>query len=142
MISTTERCFLDTNILVYGHDSTSGRKHEVARDHIIGLWEAGTGVLSTQVLQEFYVTVTRKIPHPIKAPDALRTVRSLGEWDLHQVSLETITSGAELADLHKLSFWDGLIVASALAEDARFLVTEDLQHGFRLGELQIVSPFA
>lgn len=141
MISTTERCFLDTNVLVYAHDTTSMAKHDIARDLVADLWETGTGLLSTQVLQELYVTVTRKIPRPLDNAAALRVLRALGEWELHQVSIETITSGAELANLHKLSFWDGLIVAAALASDARYLVTEDLQHGFRLGELEVVNPF-
>ena len=141
MLSTTERCFLDTNILVYAHDNTSGRKHEIARNLIRELWAAGNGVLSTQVLQELYVTVTRKIPRPLDGASALRILRALGEWELHQVSLDTITRGAELSSLHQLSFWDGLIIASASAARARFLVTEDLQHGFRVGELEIVNPF-
>jgi predicted nucleic acid-binding protein len=141
MSYTAERCFLDTNMLIYAHDSSSGEKHEIARDLVKNLWETRNGVLSTQVMQEFYVTVTRKIPHPLSHSAALRILNSLGEWKLHQVSMETISSGAELANLHKLSFWDGLIIASALDVRARYLITEDMQHGFKVGELELVNPF-
>lgn len=141
MTSTKDRCFLDTNILVYAHDRSSGLKHEVARELVRSCWEVGNGVLSTQVLQEFYVTVTRKIPSPLSSSTALRLVKALGEWELHQVSLETVCRGAEIADLHQFSFWDGLIIASARALRARVLLTEDLQHGFRFEDLEIVNPY-
>jgi predicted nucleic acid-binding protein len=141
MTFTKDRCFFDTNILVYAHDRSSGEKHRVAQNMVREAWGNGTGLLSTQVLQEFYVTVTRKIPATLDGPNALRIVRALGEWDLHQVSLATICSAAELSDLHRFSFWDGLIVASASALRARYLLTEDMQHGFRVGDLELVNPY-
>ena len=67
--------FVDTNVLVYAHDKDAGAKHEVAGELVADLWERRTGVVSTQVLQEFYVTVTRKIPQPILAARARGIVR-------------------------------------------------------------------
>ena len=72
--------FVDTNILVYAHDADAGRRHDVASALVRQLWDARDGVLSTQVLQEFYVTVTRKIPKPISRKDARDLVQTYTAW--------------------------------------------------------------
>jgi len=141
MTYTKDRCFVDTNVLVYAHDTSSPAKREVAGRIIRELWDSATGILSTQVLQEFFVTVTRKIPSPVASEQAVTIVRALGQWQLETVQLDTILDAANLAGLHKLSFWDALIVTCARRGGARYLLSEDLQHGFSVGSLTIVNPF-
>lgn len=142
MTFTDARCFVDTNILVYAHDPSSPVKGAVARELVQELWRNGNGSLSTQILQEFYVTVTRKVPRPLASAKALEIVRALGNWNLQTTELSTIISAGRLSELHKLSFWDSLVLTAAQQAQAQYLVTEDLQHGFKLGELEIINPFA
>jgi predicted nucleic acid-binding protein len=85
----TDKVFVDTNILVYAHDADAGEKHSLARELVSQLWETRTGILSTQVLQEFIVAVTRKAANPISVARARRAVQNYGTWELviHETSL-------------------------------------------------------
>ena len=141
MTFTNERCFLDTNILIYAHDRSSPHKQGIARTLVRDLWRSGTGCISTQVLQELHVTLTRKLPKPLAPDISRRILSSLLEWHTETVFPKTILHATELAELHQLSFWDGLIVAAALTAECRFLVSEDLQHGFRIRDMVVVNPF-
>jgi predicted nucleic acid-binding protein len=141
MICTNERCFLDTNILVYAHDQSSPLKQAISRHLVRELWKTGTGCISTQVLQELHVTLTRKLPNPLVPDQSRKILTALLEWHTETVLPQTILQATELAELHQLSFWDGLIIATALNARARFLVTEDLHHGFRIQEMMVVNPF-
>ena len=78
----TAKAFVDTNILVYAHDLDAGKKHLIARKAVSELWESRSGVLSTQVLQEFYVTLTRKIATPLKRPIVRRIVKNYTNWEV------------------------------------------------------------
>ena len=77
-----DRTFVDTNILVYAHDLDSGNKHRIANKIVSELWDSRSGVLSTQVLQEFYVTLTRKISAPLRKPTARRIVKNYINWEV------------------------------------------------------------
>lgn len=104
------------------------------------LWDTGEGVVSTQVLQEFYVTVTAKIPNPLKPREARQIISDLGTWTVAVLETRDILAGSEMAERHRLSFWDGLILAAAHKEEAATLWSEDLSHGQKYGEITVRNP--
>ena len=132
--------FVDTNILVYAYDQTAGRKFERSRELMERLWDTGEGVVSTQVLQEFYVTVTAKIPIPLKPREARQIISDLGTWRVAVLDTRDILAGSEMAERYRLSFWDGLILAAAHKEEAATLWSEDLSHGQKYGEITVRNP--
>jgi len=140
MRSTSVRSFFDTNLLVYTDDLDSPLKAERAltllREHGI----AGTGALSTQVLQEYFVTTTRKLG--TAAEHARRKVELFAQLNLVPIGLDNILGAIDLHRLHQLSFWDALIVESALRARCAVLYTEDLPHGQRINGIEVVNPFA
>ena len=133
--------FVDTNILVYAHDIDAGRRHHVASALVRKLWDARDGIVSTQVLQEFYVTVTRKIPKPISRKDARDLIHTYTAWRVIGVEPADVLAASEYEERLRLSFWDALILMSALKANADQLVSEDLQAGQRIRGLQIMNPF-
>lgn len=133
--------FVDTNILVYAHDVDAGPRHDVAAALLRQLWEAREGVVSTQVLQEFYVNVTRKIPKPISRKDARDLVHTYTAWRVIGVEPADVLAASDYEERFRLSFWDALILVSALKANADRLVSEDLQAGQRIRGLQITNPF-
>ena len=134
--------FVDTNILVYAYDLDAGPKHEVARSVVADLWRSRLGVLSTQVLQEFYVTVTRKLTNPLRRRTAREVVASYLSWRVQPVSAEDVLAASQLEERHRLSFWDALIVVSARNAGVERLVSEDLQPGRRIAGILVENPFA
>jgi predicted nucleic acid-binding protein len=137
-----DRIFVDTNVLVYSYDSDAGPKHTTARSILIELWSSRTGAVSAQVLQEFYVTVTRKLPKPLARRAAREVVETYRAWPVHQPGIDDLISASELEQHHQLSFWDALVIVSAQRSGARTLLSEDLQDGRRIGQLVIANPFA
>jgi predicted nucleic acid-binding protein len=133
--------FIDTNILVYSHDTHEEVKHRAAENLLTQLWASGLGVLSTQVLQEFYSAATRKLQPPMTPPQARQVVHDYSDWGLVDTDPLLIISASRLSEQHSINFWDALIVEAALRADADELVTEDLQHGRRFGKLTVHNPF-
>jgi predicted nucleic acid-binding protein len=139
---TSDLVFVDTNILLYAHDRSAGLKHEIARDFVAQRWGSRTGVLSTQVLQEFYVNVTRKLPRPMTAARARAVIARYATWSVRRIEPADIIAASELEKQHRLSFWDALVIISAMRAGASILATEDLQHGRGFaGGLTVVNPF-
>jgi len=136
------RTFVDTNVLIYAHDIHAGRKQEKAAQILGDLWETRNGVLSTQVLQEFYVNVTRKIPSPLKRSTARDIIRQYSVWSVIGPDADMIVRASELEEGHQLSFWDGMIVAAARQAGAARILTEDLNHGETIDGVTIENPFA
>ena len=136
----SDKHFVDTNILIYAHDKDAGWKHRSAADLILDLWESGTGVLSTQVLQEFYVIVTRKVKYPIHRLEARRLIRNYLEWEVVINNGPVILHAVEIEENHHLSFWDALIVAAAYSKNAGILFTEDLNDGQQIEGITIQNP--
>jgi predicted nucleic acid-binding protein len=134
--------FVDTNVLAYAHDRSETAKQPVAAALLESLWESRAGALSTQVLQEFYVVVTRKFRPPLPRRRARELVAAYGEWHLIEVDVPMILAASDLEERHRLSFWDGLIVAAARRAGATLLVSEDLQAGRRIAGMRIDNPFA
>ena len=135
------KTFVDTNVLVYAHDTDAGDRHAMAKAHLAGLWDSREGVLSTQVLQEFYAVVTRKFKPPMSRVKARATVAAYGEWCAVATEPQLIVSASRLEEEHTLSFWDALIVQAAIQAGAERLTSEDLQDGRRFGTLTIHNPF-
>ena len=135
------RVFFDTNILVYLFDADAAAKKEQARARFETEASAGLALLSTQVLQEFYVAVTRKLSVPLKAETAEAVVRNLSALPVIGIDAERILAAIGRSRSMQLSFWDALIIETALAGGAARLLTEDLQHGQIIDGLQIENPF-
>ncbi len=133
--------FVDTNVLVYAHDTSEVLKQPVARALLDTLWTSRTGLLSTQILQEFYVVATRKFDPPMSRSAAREIVSLYGTWPVVQVDVALVLTASQLEERHKLSFWDALVVQAARVGGAAVLVTEDLQHGRRIGGVRIEDPF-
>jgi predicted nucleic acid-binding protein len=134
--------FVDTNVLVYAHDHSEAHRQPIAQDLLNALWQTRTGVLSTQVLQEFYVVVTRKFDPPMRRAAAREIVALYGEWPVVRPDVALIVAASKLEERYAFSFWDALVVEAARRGGATRLLTEDLQAGRRIGELRIENPFA
>jgi predicted nucleic acid-binding protein len=133
--------FLDTNILVYAYDNTAGQKHTLAAQLMEGCWENQNGCLSLQVLQEFFVTVTRKIMPPLDLQTARQIVADLTQWRLHAPNAADLLQAIDLQELHQIAFWDALVIQSAVSLGCKQLFSEDLNHGQAYGTVQVVNPF-
>jgi predicted nucleic acid-binding protein len=131
--------FFDTNILLYADDADAGPKTELARNLLRQAMLQRSGVISTQVLQEFYVNARKKLNLDGAAARA-RVEVYLG-FDVVTVGPGLLLSAIDLHRLDSLSFWDALIVRSAEQAGCAVLYSEDLQHGRRFGALQVVDPF-
>ena len=134
--------FVDTNVLVYAHDGSETRKQPIAQALLRALWGDRTGVLSTQVLQEFYVVATRKLDPPMRRAAAREIVAVYGEWAAVQVDVALVLAASRLEERHGFSVWDALVVEAARRAGADRLVTEDLQAGRRIAGVSIENPFA
>jgi len=135
------RSFFDTNVLVYLFDGDSPEKQAAARELVRQETADGRAVLSTQVLQEFYVGITRKLAVPVPPPTALQALADLCALPVVQVDKDLVLRGARRSQAGGFSFWDALIVEAALQARATTLWTEDLQHGQTVDALRIANPF-
>ena len=130
--------FLDTNVLVYLFDSDVPEKKAIAES----IFRQHKGIkFSTQVLEEFYVAVTRKLGRPMHPEQALAAVENFQNFPVAVISSAVVTKGIRRSIDSKISFWDGLIVETALATGADVLVTEDLQDGWKVGSMRVWNPF-
>lgn len=135
----SDRSFFDTNILVYADDKAAPAKQRRAIELVALHRRAGTGVLSLQVLQEYFVTVTRKLR--VDAQIARRKVELLAEFDVAAPDLDDILAAIDLHRLLGFSFWDALVLRTAKEAACTVLLSEDLQAGRTIDGVQIVNPF-
>ena len=136
------RSFFDTNILVYMFDHDAPVKKAQAQELLQKETEAGRALLSTQVLQEFYVTVTRKLKLPLQAEVAEEVVHNLAVLPLVEISGSHILGAISRSRRWQVSFWDALILEAAINGGATVLYSEDLQHGQVIEEVRIENPFS
>jgi predicted nucleic acid-binding protein len=134
-----ERSFIDTNILLYTDDAGAPDKRDCALQLLEAAWNSGNLVLSTQVLQEYFVGATRKLGVPVDT--AQRKIDLLGFLEILSVEHKDVLRAIDLQRLHGYSFWDSLIIRMAQKASCAVLMTEDLQHGQVLGNLRIINPF-
>lgn len=135
------KVFVDTNILIYAHDLDAGQRNEISAAILRDLWENRIGIISTQVLQEFYVNVTRKIENPLPKSKARGIIESYLAWPVELNDAGTVLSASEIEERYMLSFWDAMIVASARKAKAEKLLTEDLNHGQEIEGILVENPF-
>jgi predicted nucleic acid-binding protein len=135
------KSFVDTNVLIYAHDIDAGPKHEIAKSVIRELWGERAGLLSTLVLQEFYVNVTRKIASPLSKLSARAVINSYASWCI-ETGLADVSTAFQVEDESQIGFWDALVIASAARAGAARLLSEDLNAGQTVLGVRIENPFA
>ncbi len=133
--------FCDTNILIYAFDKIEHEKRSIAIKLLKDLMGHSRLNISTQVLQEFFVTVTRKIKKPLSVENAISVMDDLSQWFVFTVDKAAIRKAAGLSGDACLSFWDALIVVSASRSGSRVLFSEDLNHGQVILDVEIINPF-
>ncbi|MDY7093592.1 MAG: PIN domain-containing protein [Acidobacteriota bacterium] len=133
---------VDTNVLVYQYDESAAEKKGRAFDLVDRLWSERTGALSIQVLQEFFVTVTRKVPRPVSATTARELLSSFSTWHVHRPETSDVLAAVDLQQRYQTSFWDAMILRSAQALGCRILWTEDLNSGQSYDGVIVRNPFA
>ena len=137
--------FVDAGVFLYACDASAGQRHERAAELVGDLGARRRGAISVQVLQEFNVNATRKIAEPLAHADALGRVRgrvrALGRWPLHAPRADDVVGAAELARSEQLSFWDAMIIRSAVALGCHTLWSEDLDAGQRIARVTVRNPF-
>src|SRR5712692_1169217 len=136
-----DRTFVDTNVLIDAHDVDAKAKHETAKSVLRKLWSQRAGVLSLQVLQEFYVNVTRKIASPLPKDVARLVVNTYALWCVETTPAE-IATAFRIEDESRIGFWDALIVASAAKCGAVRILSEDLNAEQTIAGIRIENPFA
>jgi len=134
--------FVDTNVFVYAFDKGSSPKKRVAERLINQLMEEDRLRVSTQVLQELFVTLTRKVSQRCSSEEALAVLEDLAAWPLMVIDYAAIRAAAGLADHAQLTFWDALVVVAAERTGASVLYTEDLNDGQEILGVRISNPFA
>ena len=135
------KIFVDTNVLVYAYDRGAGPKHERALSLVEQLWMEGSGAISTQVLQEFYVNVRRKAQNPISHDQARALITDYLSWDPVVKDGATLLEAIDVERRYKLSFWDSMIVVAAQKCGASVLLSEDFNDGQKFGPVQVQNPF-
>jgi len=134
--------FVDTNVLVYAFDKSNSPKRRVAQQLMNELMEEDRLRVSTQVLQELFVTLTRKVSQCCSSEEAMAVLEDLTAWPLMIIDYAAIRAGVGLAEQTKLSFWDALVVVAAARTGAAVLYTEDLNDGQEILGVRISNPFA
>jgi predicted nucleic acid-binding protein len=137
----TAAVFVDTNVFVYACDTNEVVKHSVAADCVRALWAEHRGRTSTLVLNEFYVTTTRRLKPGLQAEDAWDYVQALFEWEPQEITSDLLSRAREIERRYSTSWWDSLIVAAAKRQDCSLLLTEDLQDGMTFGTVTVRNPF-
>ncbi|HEU4894103.1 MAG TPA: PIN domain-containing protein [Vicinamibacterales bacterium] len=136
----SDRYFVDTNILMYAHDTAAGDKHARAKALVEELWQNRSGVVSTQVLQELAVNLRRKTKKPLDAKGTRDVVADYLAWQVVVNGGESILEALDLEGRYQISFWDALVVQAAQASGAEILYSEDLSDGQTYGTVRVINP--
>ena len=135
----SKRFCLDTNILIYGVDISGGKNHEIAKD-LIRRAPIKDCYLTVQVLGEFFHAVTRKKIAPMdNAAMLLRTWKQV--FPVEAANVETIEGAVEYVRDHRLQFWDAMLLTTARQIGCEYILSEDMQHGRRIGGVEVCNPF-
>ena len=141
MTENIELQFLDTNILVYAFDTSTGRKYEIADALVRQLWDNGAGCISLQVLQEFFVTITHKAPQRMSVPEAREAIRNFSTWTVHRPEVDDVLAAIDIQQRFQISFWDALVIRAAQLTGCSILWSEDLANGQDYGGVVVKNPF-
>lgn len=140
-VDKSEPVFVDTNILLYANAPDHGQKHELAKELLMRLWTDGNGVISTQVLQEFFVNLSKHRSTPLEPSTARAVVENLLTWTVIVNDGRSVLDAIDIQSRYRLSFWDALIVQAAERAGATKLYSEDLNEQY-YGEVEVINPLA
>ncbi len=132
--------FVDTNILVYAETPGEGAKHEAACRVLRDIWAQGDGAVSAQVLQELFVTVTKKASRPYSVETGRRLIANYAAWHVVAVDQSLVLAAIDIQQEAQLSYWDAAIVAAAVASGAHVLLSEDLNDGQLIRGVRVCNP--
>lgn len=133
--------FVDTNVLVYAHDTSAGVKRDRAVALLEALWESRLGCLSIQVLQEFYVAISRKVTRPLESSAATQIVADLAVWRIHASEARDVLDAIAIQSRYGIAFWDAMILQSALRLGCETVWSEDLNANQVYDGVRVVNPF-
>ena len=133
------KAFIDTNVLVYSIDPSDPEKTDVVRGLLRDLADSNRGIISTQVMQEFYVVATKKLG--VDALTAKSFLDALQSFEITTIDPVAIYRAIDISILNQISFWDALILAAAEKMNCGKLYTEDLNHGQTINGIEIIDPF-
>lgn len=136
----SDRYFVDTNILMYAHDTAAGEKHARAKALVEDLWQNRSGVISTQVLQELAVNLRRKAKNPLDAKATRDVVSDYLAWQVVVNGGDSILEAMDLEARYQISFWDAMVIQAAQLSGADVLYSEDLSDGQKYGSVQVINP--
>lgn len=137
----TAPIFVDTNIFVYARDARDSVKQSKAYEVLSFLWRTKLGRVSFQVLNEYYVTVTKKLKPGLERESARADVQDLLAWNPMTHSAVTIHHAFDIESRYPVSWWDSLIVSSAIEAQCDTVYSEDLQHGMLISGVTVLNPF-
>ena len=137
---SADKVFVDTNILVYAHDAAAGEKHSRAKVLVSQIWNDRCGVLSTQVLQEFYVNIRKKAAAPVSAAEAKQWLTDYLNWEIVINDGNAVIEAIDLEERYQVSFWDALILHAANSAGASVIYSENLNHGQQYADLVVQNP--
>ena len=133
--------FVDTNILVYCYDISSQEKRIKAKEVVLSLWENKSGCLSVQVMQEFLVAVTQKVPQPLNYEKAAQIIKDLSLWHYHSPIAGDVLEALNIKERNNISFWDAMIINSAIVCKCDIIWSEDMNHDQVIEGVRIINPF-
>lgn len=136
----SDKYFVDTNILVYAHDTSAGEKHLRAKALVEDLWRSRSGVVSTQVLQELCVNIRREVKHPVDLRTTREIVADYLSWIVVTNTGEAILDALQIEEQYHISFWDALVIHAAESSGAAVLYSEDLSHGQTYRGVRVINP--
>ena len=137
----TENTFVDTNIFVYFRDSADENKQSIASECLTKVWENKTGCISTQVLNEYFVTVTKKIRTPLSVSDAWSDIEELEKWNPVNINIELLKVAYSAISIYSLSWWDALIIAAAKICECSSILSEDFSTQKDYFGIRVINPF-
>lgn len=138
----SDKRFVDTNILMYAHDSSAGAKHARAKAVVEQLWQERSGAISTQVLQELAVNLRRRVATPLTTKAVQEIIADYLTWQVVVNDGAAILEALDFEQRYRISFWDALIVQATHAAGANVLYSEDLSDGQHYGGVRVENPLA
>lgn len=138
---TTGPVFVDTNVILYAFDDTDAAKQSRARDWLTVCWRRRCGRVSSQVMNEFYANARKRFSRSVSADEARAEVRRYQQWKPWPVDQATVETAWAVESRYRVNYWDALMVAAAQHMGCSWLLTEDLQHGLHIDQLQVLNPF-
>jgi predicted nucleic acid-binding protein len=136
-----DKIFVDTNIIIYAYDVSAGNKHKTAKTIMMDLWDSGRGIISIQVLQEFFVNITKKVSKPLEIKSAKDIIKDFLKWEVVIIDGESLLEAIEIHARYKYSFWDSMVLQAAQKGGAIILLSEDLKDGQTIDGVTIKNPF-